>query len=172
MSVYVASYRLVGPPCHCPSCTAPPPTRKSSASSVAVKFSSAPNHWACCSGIAKASQTRSRGASNVRSTTKVACVTLRVMVVSFDMVVPSVWSVVLRGSGEEIAEPVQPAFRGDPLAAHPLPGAAQGVGDQLDRADAADLVRGDDPGVLEHGEVLVDGGQGHRERGGELADGD
>ena len=71
---------------------------------------------------------------------------------------------------EESAEPVQAAFRGQPLLANPVPGAVQGPRDELVGADPAGLGRGDDPGRLQDPQVLDDSRERHRERLGQFAD--
>src|SRR5215207_1578202 len=161
MSVYVARNSLSTPSGVRPLLTAAPPTRKSSANSKSPK-SGLLNHSRLTPALAKALHTRATGCSYVRSRTNVACVWLRSIVL--------VMSVLLRRGVQEVAEPVEPALGGKPLGSDPLTAGRQCFWGELVRAHATDLVRRDDPGVLEHLEVLHDRGQRHVEWTSQLAD--
>ena len=73
-----------------------------------------------------------------------------------------------RGTSEERAEPVQAPLGRQALPTDPVGGRRQRLGCQLVRAHPTDLGRGDDPGRLEHTEVLHHGWQCHLEGASQL----
>src|SRR5688572_15009275 len=97
--------------------------------------------------------------------TKLAWVSLRSMVSCMSLLLG--WLVAL----EEVTETVEPPLGIEPLPADPGAAVVEGADRELVGADPAELLGGDDPGCLQHAEVLVERGERHREGLGQLARG-
>src|SRR3990172_915993 len=152
-----------------------PPTRTSIWPTGQVK-SLGPHHFLKRSGSVHACHTRSRGASNTR-----------VMTRSFDAV-PAGVAVVLFGSlpvlllaasmllllrlhfPQVVVQAIEPGFPMPAVTFHPIGHVAEGLGLEPAGSPLGIAAPGDQPGPLEHLEVLRDGGETHRERLRQLGD--
>src|SRR5205807_7719931 len=118
-----------------------------------------PNQRATCSGSVHASHTSSRGASKTR-----------VIVNSRPMGGVSAIAPLLDGA-QVIVEPVEAALEELPVALQPAGGVLERTPAQPGRPPLGGPPAGDEPGVLEHLQVLRNGLHRHGERLRELVDG-
>src|SRR5436190_13449543 len=118
-----------------------------------------PNQAATCSGSVHAFHTSSRGASKTR-----------VIVNSRPMGGVSAITPLLDGA-QVIVEPIEAALEELPVARQPAGGVLERTPAQPGRPPLGGPPAGDEPGVLEHLQVLRDGLHGHGERLRELVDG-
>src|ERR1700727_116645 len=121
-----------------------------------------------CSALLHALNTRSRGAAKWREITSGSGVNdaLSDFISNVRAITSSFF--VLEGF-EIIAQPIEPVLPLGPAGIDPLFDEAQRPRLDAARPDAADLFRHDEPGALEHGEMLHHRRKRHREGFGEVA---
>src|ERR1700687_4520107 len=141
------------------------PPERASNSAAAMLTSFGPHHFCRCSGRVKTSKTHSRGASNTRS------ITTSLVPMSFATLSLASTSLLLPVQFPEVlVQPIESLLPDHAIPSDPIVDVLERACRERRRPPLRLLAARNQPGTLEHLQVLTDRGQAHFERFGELAD--